>query len=87
VLGYDSAGVVEAVGSQVSLFKTGDEVFYAGATDRPGSNSEYQLVDERIVGPKPKSLSFADAAAMPLTSCHFRKLHPYGFARFSRISA
>jgi zinc-binding alcohol dehydrogenase family protein len=68
VLGYDAAGVVEAVGSQVSLFKTGDEVFYAGATDRPGSNSEYQLVDERIVGPKPKSLSFADAAAMPLTS-------------------
>jgi NADPH:quinone reductase-like Zn-dependent oxidoreductase len=67
VLGYDAAGVVEAVGSQVSLFKTGDEVFYAGATDRPGSNSEYQLVDERIVGPKPKSLSFADAAAMPLT--------------------
>jgi zinc-binding alcohol dehydrogenase family protein len=64
VLGYDAAGVVEAVGS----FKPGDEVFYAGAMDRPGTNSEFHLVDERIVGPKPTSLSFAEAAALPLTS-------------------
>jgi zinc-binding alcohol dehydrogenase family protein len=68
VLGYDAAGVVEAVGSEVTLFKPGDEVFYAGAMDRPGTNSEFHLVDERIVGPKPASLSFAEAAALPLTS-------------------
>jgi zinc-binding alcohol dehydrogenase family protein len=68
VLGYDAAGVVEAVGSEVTFFKPGDEVFYAGAMDRPGTNSEFHLVDERIVGPKPISLSFAEAAALPLTS-------------------
>ena len=68
LLGYDAAGLVEAVGSEVSLFKVGDEVFYAGAMDRPGTNAEFHLVDERIVGPKPKTLSFAQAAAMPLTS-------------------
>jgi NADPH:quinone reductase-like Zn-dependent oxidoreductase len=68
VLGYDASGVVEAVGSEVTLFKPGDEVFYAGAMDRPGTNSEFHLVDERIVGPKPTSLSFAEAAALPLTS-------------------
>ena len=68
VLGFDAAGVVRAVGSQVSLFKPGDEVFYAGSITRPGSNSELHLVDERIVGRKPASLSFAEAAALPLTS-------------------
>jgi zinc-binding alcohol dehydrogenase family protein len=68
LLGYDAAGVVEAVGSEVSLFSPGDEVFYAGARDRPGTNGEFHLVDERIVGPKPRSLSFAEAAALPLTS-------------------
>jgi zinc-binding alcohol dehydrogenase family protein len=68
LLGYDAAGIVEAVGSEVSLFKAGDAVFYAGAMDRPGTNAEFHLVDERIVGPKPKTLSFAQAAAMPLTS-------------------
>jgi zinc-binding alcohol dehydrogenase family protein len=68
VLGYDAAGNVEAVGSEVTLFKPGDEVFYAGAMDRPGTNSEFHLVDERIVGPKPSTLSFAEAAALPLTS-------------------
>jgi NADPH2:quinone reductase len=67
VLGYDAAGVVEAVGPDVSLFKVGDEVFYAGSIVRPGTNSELHLVDERIVGFKPKSLSFAQAAALPLT--------------------
>jgi zinc-binding alcohol dehydrogenase family protein len=68
VLGYDAAGIVEAVGSDVSFFRPGDEVFYAGARDRPGTNAEFQLVDERIVGLKPKTLSFAEAAALPLTS-------------------
>ena len=68
VLGYDAAGVVEAVGPKVTLFKAGDEVFYAGSIARPGTNAEFHLVDERIVGAKPKSLSFAQAAALPLTS-------------------
>lgn len=68
VLGWDAAGVVEAVGPEVSLFKPGDEVFYAGAINRAGTNAEYHLVDERIVGPKPKSLDFAAAAALPLTA-------------------
>ena len=68
VLGWDASGVVEAVGPDVTLFKVGDEVFYAGDLTRPGSNSEFQLIDERIVGPKPTSLSFAEAAALPLTT-------------------
>lgn len=68
VLGWDAAGVVTAVGSDVTLFKTGDEVYYAGDITRSGSNAEFQLVDERIVGHKPKSLSFAEAAALPLTT-------------------
>lgn len=68
ILGYDAAGVVKAVGEAVTLFKPGDAVFYAGAINRPGTNSEFHLVDERIVGAKPKSLSFAEAAALPLTA-------------------
>jgi zinc-binding alcohol dehydrogenase family protein len=68
VLGWDAVGVVQAVGSDVTLFKAGDTVFYAGAINRPGSNSELHLVDERIVGHKPKSLDNASAAALPLTS-------------------
>jgi NADPH2:quinone reductase len=68
VIGYDAAGVVESVGSDVTLFRPGDRVFYAGSIQRPGSNAELQLVDERIVGPAPKSLSFAEAAALPLTA-------------------
>jgi zinc-binding alcohol dehydrogenase family protein len=68
ILGYDAAGVVEAVGAEVSLFKPGDEVFYAGSIARSGTNAELHLVDERIVGRKPKSLGFAQAAALPLTS-------------------
>jgi zinc-binding alcohol dehydrogenase family protein len=68
ILGFDAAGSVEAVGEKVTLFKPGDEVFYAGALDRPGTNSELHLVDERIVGRKPKTLSFTEAAALPLTS-------------------
>ncbi|NNA15392.1 zinc-binding alcohol dehydrogenase family protein [Pseudomonas lundensis] len=68
VLGWDVAGVVKAVGSDVSLFKVGDKVFYAGSIARPGANSERHVVDERIVGHMPNSLSFADAAALPLTA-------------------
>ncbi|MCP4615115.1 MAG: zinc-binding alcohol dehydrogenase family protein [Bradyrhizobium sp.] len=68
ILGFDAAGVVDAVGPDVSLFKPGDEVFYAGSILRQGTNSEFHLVDERIVGKKPKSLSPAQAAALPLTS-------------------
>jgi len=68
VLGWDASGIVEAVGPHVTLFKPGDEVYYAGDVTRSGSNAEFQLVDERIVGSKPKSLSFAEAAALPLTT-------------------
>lgn len=68
VLGWDASGVVKAVGPDVTLFKVGDEVFYAGVINRPGSNAEFQLVDERVVGHKPKSLDFAAAAALPLTA-------------------
>ena len=68
ILGYDASGIVSAVGEQVSLFKVGDEVFYAGDVTRDGSNAAYQLVDERIVGRKPKSLNFEQSAALPLTS-------------------
>lgn len=68
VIGWDAAGIVKDVGEEVSLFKVGDEVWYAGELKRQGSNAEFQLVDERIVGTKPKNLSFADAAALPLTS-------------------
>jgi zinc-binding alcohol dehydrogenase family protein len=68
IIGWDASGVVKAVGPDATLFKPGDEVFYAGDITRPGSNAEYQLVDERIVGTKPKSLSHAEAAALPLTT-------------------
>lgn len=68
VLGWDASGVVRAVGKEVTLFKPGDEIFYAGAIDRPGTNSEFHVVDERIVGRKPTSLSHSDAAALPLTT-------------------
>ncbi|HYE93781.1 MAG TPA: zinc-binding alcohol dehydrogenase family protein [Terriglobales bacterium] len=68
ILGWDVAGVVQAVGPQVTLFKPGDPVYYAGARMRQGGNSELHLVDERIVGRKPASLDFAAAAALPLTT-------------------
>ncbi|TYA10168.1 zinc-binding alcohol dehydrogenase family protein [Paenibacillus faecis] len=68
ILGWDVAGVVEQVGPEVTLFRPGDEVFYAGSITRPGGNSEFHLVDERIVGMKPSKLDFAQAAALPLTS-------------------
>jgi alcohol dehydrogenase len=68
VLGWDAAGVVKAVGDKVTLFAPGDEVYYAGSIARQGCNSELHLVDERIVGHKPKTLGFAEAAALPLTT-------------------
>ncbi|WKA56914.1 zinc-binding alcohol dehydrogenase family protein [Planococcus shenhongbingii] len=68
IVGRDVAGVVVGTGENCSLFKTGDEVFYAGTSAAPGGQSELHLVDERIVGKKPQSLDFAQAAAMPLTS-------------------
>ena len=68
VLGWDAAGVVRAVGAEVTNFKIGDRVWYAGDLTRPGTNAERHLVDERIVGHMPGSLDFAQAAALPLTA-------------------
>lgn len=68
IIGYDAAGIVKAVGSDVTLFKEGDEVYYAGDISRSGTNQEFHLVDQNIVGFKPKTLSFAEAAALPLTT-------------------
>lgn len=68
ILGFDASGIVKEVGEKVTRFRPGDEVFYAGDITRPGTNAALHAVDERIVGRKPSSLSFADAAGMPLTS-------------------
>lgn len=68
ILGFDAAGVIEAVGPEVSTLSVGDEVWYAGDVSRPGTNAEFHAVDERIVARKPKSLSFKDSAALPLTT-------------------
>ncbi|AQS90941.1 Zn-dependent oxidoreductase [Gluconobacter albidus] len=68
VLGWDAAGIVVGTGPEVTDFSVGDEVFYAGAINRPGTNAEFHLVDERIVGRKPHSLNWAEAAALPLTA-------------------
>jgi len=83
IIGYDAVGIVEEIGDKTSKFKKGDEVFYAGDITRNGSNAEYQLVDERIVGRKPKNLSIAEAVAIPLTGLtayealfHRIKIHP-----------
>ena len=76
VIGYDAVGVVVEAGPQASLFRPGDEVFYAGSNMRSGTNAEFHLVDERIVGHKPRSLGFAEAAALPLTS-----ITAWGFPR------
>jgi NADPH2:quinone reductase len=67
IIGWDAVGVVEAIGDNVSLFKVGEEVYYAGDITKQGSNAEYQVIDERIVGRKPKSLNDEEAAVMPLT--------------------
>ncbi|GAB7041780.1 MULTISPECIES: zinc-binding alcohol dehydrogenase family protein [Catenuloplanes] len=68
VLGFDASGVVEAVGPDVTRFAVGDEVYYAGSIGRSGSDAELHLVDERVTGPKPTTLSHAAAAALPLTA-------------------
>lgn len=68
ILGWDIAGVVDEVGPDCTMFKSGDEVYYAGSITRQGGNSEYHLVDERIVGKKPRTLDFAQSAALPLTT-------------------
>ena len=68
ILGFDAAGIVKAIGSEVTRFQPGDAVFYAGDITRPGTNAEYHLVDDRIVGRKPSSLEFAAAAGIPLTA-------------------
>jgi len=68
ILGWDVAGIVEAVGLDCTLFEPGDAVYYAGDWLHPGANSELHLVDEHIVGRKPKNLDFAQAAALPLTT-------------------
>ena len=68
ILGWDAAGVIKDVGAEVTMFKRGDEVMYAGEFTRPGTNAEFQAVDERLVGRKPSSIGFAEAAALPLTT-------------------
>lgn len=68
VIGWDASGIVRAVGRDVTLFKPGERVWYAGSLLRPGTNSELHVVDERIVGSMPQTLNFAEAAALPLTS-------------------
>ncbi|MEU6347603.1 zinc-binding alcohol dehydrogenase family protein [Streptomyces sp. NPDC046977] len=68
VLGWDAAGTVVGVGEKVTMFKPGDDVYYAGAIDRAGANSEYHVVDERITAHKPATVTFTQAAALPLTS-------------------
>ena len=68
ILGWDAAGIVVGVGSAVTLFQPGDRVFYAGSINRPGTNAELHLVDERIAGSMPATLDFAQAAALPLAS-------------------
>ena len=68
IIGYDASGIIKAVGADVTLFKPGDEVYYAGDITRSGTNAEFHLVDERIAGRKPASLSHAEAAALPLTT-------------------
>lgn len=86
ILGWDAAGVVEQVGTEVTLFRPGDEVYYAGSILRQGCNAEYGVVDERIAGFKPRSLTFPEAAAVPLTAitaweCLFDRLRvPFGKA-------
>ncbi len=68
IIGWDAVGIVQAVGEKVTLFEVGDPVYYAGDITKQGSNAEYQIIDERIVGRKPKSLSIEEAAVIPLTA-------------------
>ncbi len=68
IIGWDAVGIVQAVGQEVTLFEVGDSVYYAGDITKQGSNAEYQIIDERIVGRKPKSLSIEESAVIPLTA-------------------
>ena len=68
ILGWDAAGIVKSAGPDCQLFKPGDAVYYAGSIVRQGANCQFHLVDERIAGPRPANLSFAEAAALPLTT-------------------
>lgn len=68
IIGWDAVGIVQAVGQDVTLFEVGDPVYYAGDITKQGSNAEYQIIDERIVGRKPKSLSIEESAVIPLTA-------------------
>ena len=68
ILGFDAAGTVVEVGYDVMDYAVGDDVFYAGDVTRDGTNSELHIVDERIVGKKPKTLDFVESAGLPLTS-------------------
>lgn len=68
IIGWDAVGIVQAVGENVTLFEVGDPVYYAGDITKQGSNAEYQIIDERIVGRKPKSLSIEESAVIPLTA-------------------
>lgn len=68
ILGFDVAGIVEEIGSKCTLFKVGDEVYYSGQAGRPGGNSEFHIINEKVVGRKPETLNFSEAAALPLTS-------------------
>ena len=68
ILGFDASGEIVEVGKDVMLFQKGDEVYYSGTNERDGSNAEYQLISQNLVGKKPKNLSFSDAAALPLTA-------------------
>ena len=88
ILGYDASGVVAQIGTEVTLFSPGDEIFYAGDITRPGTNSEYHVVDERLVGGKPTSLSFADSAAIPLTAITAWELlfERFGVARSTEMA-
>ena len=75
ILGWDASGVVVETGEYCSEFQVGDEVYYSGSLIRPGTYSEFHLVDERIVGKKPRTLTFAESAALPLTSITAGKLY------------
>ena len=87
VVGYDAAGVVAETGRRASLFKPGDEVFYAGSVGRQGANMEFHLVDERIVGRKPRSLDFAAAAALPAARCARQRANQPALRRRDSIPA
>jgi NADPH:quinone reductase-like Zn-dependent oxidoreductase len=68
ILGWDAAGVIKEVGTKVKNFKVGDSVFARPDTTRFGTYAEYSIVDEHLLAPLPKNLSFEEAASIPLTT-------------------